>query len=110
MQIAKIYLSGPMSNLPDLNKPAFHAEAARLRALGYEVENPADVELAEGATWSDYMRTDLPLMLKCDTVVLLPGWNLSRGARLEEHIARSLGMHVVPSVALKVPALVGRAA
>jgi hypothetical protein len=42
----KIYLSGPMTGLPDLNFPAFHAEAARLRALGYDVINPA--ELPEG--------------------------------------------------------------
>ena len=31
----RIYLSGPMSSLPELNFPAFHAEAARLRALGF---------------------------------------------------------------------------
>lgn len=106
MKIAKIYLAGPMSNLPDLNFPAFNAEAVRLRAMGYEVENPAEVQLPEGATWSDYMRADLPLLLKCDTVVLLPGWNHSRGARLEAHLARELGMHVVPSVALNVAATI----
>lgn len=110
MQIAKIYIAGPMAGIPEFNAPAFHAEAARLRALGYEVENPADVKLADGATWSDYMRADLPLLLKCDTVVLLPGWNHSRGARLEAHLARELGLHVVPSVALWVPAGYGRAA
>ncbi len=31
----RIYLSGLMSGLPELNFPAFHAEAARLRALGF---------------------------------------------------------------------------
>ena len=42
----RIYLSGPMSGLPELNFPAFHAEAARLRALGFEVVNPADFPLS----------------------------------------------------------------
>ena len=29
----RIYISGPMTGRIDLNFPAFHAEAARLRAL-----------------------------------------------------------------------------
>jgi hypothetical protein len=37
----RLYLSGPMSNLPDLNFPAFHSMAARLRAAGHQVVNPA---------------------------------------------------------------------
>lgn len=37
----RLYLSGPMTGKPALNFPAFHAEAARLLALGYEVVNPA---------------------------------------------------------------------
>lgn len=40
--IKRIYLAGPMTGLPEFNYPAFHAEAARLRGLGYQVENPAD--------------------------------------------------------------------
>lgn len=100
MQITKLYLAGPMTGIPEFNAPAFHAEAARLRALGYTVENPAEVKLPDGASWSDYMRADLPLLLKCDTVVLLPGWAHSRGARLEAHLARELGMHLMPSVAV----------
>jgi recombination protein RecT len=32
----RIYISGPMTGLPELNFPAFNAEAARLRALGFE--------------------------------------------------------------------------
>ena len=30
-----IYISGPITGLPDLNYPAFHAAAAELRALGW---------------------------------------------------------------------------
>ncbi len=37
-----IYISGPMSGLPECNYPAFNAAAAHLRALGYSVENPAE--------------------------------------------------------------------
>ena len=38
-----VYLSGPMTGLPDFNRPAFHAAAAALRAQGYVVINPAEV-------------------------------------------------------------------
>lgn len=34
----KLYLSGPMSGIEDNNFPAFHAEAARLRAPGADDE------------------------------------------------------------------------
>lgn len=103
MQIAKIYLAGPMTGIPEFNAPVFHAEAARLRALGYVVENPAEVKLPEGATWADYMCADIPLLLKCDTVALLPGAIYSRGARTEANLAAQLGMHLVPSKTITAP-------
>jgi hypothetical protein len=89
------YLSGPMSGLPNLNRAAFAAEAARLRDLGVEVVNPAEVQLPPDAAWEDFMRADIKLMMDCTTIVLLPGFERSRGAVLEHHIARALGMRVV---------------
>jgi hypothetical protein len=90
----RIYLSGPMTGVPQFNAPAFNAEAAWYRALGYEVVNPAEVKLANGATWADYMRADLPLMMTCTRIHMLPGWQMSKGASLEHHIARELGFEV----------------
>ncbi|MCY1527250.1 hypothetical protein D9M68_623110 [compost metagenome] len=46
----RIYLAGPMTGLPEFNYPAFHAEAARLRALGYQVENPAENQAQDLST------------------------------------------------------------
>lgn len=91
----KVYISGPMTGLPDFNRPAFHAAAAQLRQAGYEVRNPADVRLGPDATWSDYMRVDLPMLLECDLVALLPGWHKSRGARLEYTVATDLGIRTL---------------
>ncbi len=98
----RIYLSGPMTGLPDFNYPAFNAEAARLRALGYEVVNPA--ENPEQATWADYMRQDIPQLLTCDTLALLPAWHNSRGAKLEHHIAAQLGIFKVSAADIRQPA------
>ncbi len=90
-----IYLSGPMTGLSDHNFPAFHAEATRLRTLGYVVINPADVGHASDATWKDCLRTDLQLMLSCDTIALLDGWQSSDGAHLEMHVAHRVGIEIV---------------
>lgn len=88
------YVSGPMTALPELNKPAFAAEAARMRALGFEVINPAENDLGPGAKWEAYMRVDLAQLLTCNSVILLPGWERSDGAQLELHVARALGMTI----------------
>lgn len=84
----RIYIAGPMTGLPELNYPAFNAEAARLRALGWHVENPA--ENPEQSSWVDYMRIAIPQMLSCGLVALLPGWEMSRGANIEVTIAATL--------------------
>jgi hypothetical protein len=83
-----------MTGIPLFNFPAFNAAAAELRARGYEVINPAELDLADTApmAWADYMRRDIPQLCRCDTIALLPGWENSKGARLEAHIADELGM------------------
>ncbi|AZL74564.1 DUF4406 domain-containing protein [Pseudomonas oryziphila] len=90
----RVYISGPMSGLPDLNYPAFHAVAGRLRAEGLEVENPAENPEPPCGSWSGYMRLALVQISKCNGMIVLPGWTKSRGARLEVHIAKELGLLV----------------
>ncbi|MBW1249879.1 DUF4406 domain-containing protein [Pseudomonas tolaasii] len=90
----RIYLSGPMTGLPGLNFAAFHAMTTNLRAGGHTVTNPAEIS-PEGGTWNDCMRRDIAALMDCDTVATLPGWENSKGARLEVLIAERLGMTVV---------------
>ena len=90
-----IYIAGPMTGLADLNFPAFHAEAARLRALSQEVINPAEINLDQHMTWLQCMRTDIAALVFCDAIQLLPGWQNSKGATLEHHIAERLGLHII---------------
>jgi hypothetical protein len=91
-----------MTSFPLLNFPAFHAAAAEWRAKGWHVENPAEINPDPKAQWIDCMRADIPRLVTCDAIYLLPGWRLSRGARIEAHIARELGMamHQAPGVEL----------
>lgn len=90
----RTYIAGPMTGLPDFNHPAFNAAAAALRAQGRTVINPADHGVVTGAAWADYVRADLALLAGCETIYLLPGWSRSRGAMLEHHVARALGMPI----------------
>ena len=93
----RIYVSGGMSGLPDLNFPAFHKAAASLRASGYEVVNPAELDDADPKEleWHQYLRRDITHLVTCDGIAMLPGWEKSKGARLEKHIATELGMRVI---------------
>lgn len=90
----KIYISGPMTGLPDLNFPAFHAEAKRLRELGFEVVNPAELN-PDGGSWEECLKKDIAELIKCDGIIMLPGWHNSRGACFELNIASNLGLQLL---------------
>lgn len=83
-----------MTGKPLLNFPAFNAEADRLRALGYDVVNPAEINPDHSVPWATCMRDDIAQLVRCEGIVLLPGWENSKGASLEHHIAFELGMNV----------------
>lgn len=91
------YLAGPMSGYPEFNYPAFTAAAESLREQGLTVISPH--ELHDGDTsqhWTCYLRRDLRALLDCDEIVLLPGWEKSRGACLEVAVAEALMMPCRP--------------
>ena len=92
----KIYLSGPMTGIKDLNRPLFNREAAKLRRAGYVVINPPELDDFEPEpTWETCLRRDLRILVdQCDRVATLPNWKKSRGANLEIHVARALSMPV----------------
>ena len=89
-----IYLSGPMTSLPELNFPVFAAMTASLRADRDTVTNPTELN-PDGGAWNDCMRRDITALMDCDTVATFPAWEHSKGARLEVLIAERLGMTVV---------------
>lgn len=91
----RVYVAGPMTGIEEFNYPAFNAVADQLRSQGYEVENPADHGIVEGAQWADYMAYDLTRLGLCGVIALLPDWENSKGAQLEVLIAERLSMKVV---------------
>lgn len=94
----RIYLAGPMRGYLDHNRPAFNQWAGRLRAEGFSVINPAELDAKDQTpkdNYTDYYRRDLPFLAQCDAVVVMPGWQQSTGATLEVTVARILEMPVL---------------
>lgn len=89
--MSRLYIAGPMTGLPEFNYPAFHAAAAAWRALGWEVMNPAEnFGGSMGMPYPDYIRNDLADLMSSTAVAFLPGWEASKGAKLERHVAEVL--------------------
>lgn len=96
----RIYISGPISGMPDLNRDAFANAATYLRARGNDVVSPHEIidHEHDGWEWSDYMRDDIRALMTCDAIYMLEGWQLSKGARLERYIAQELGFSVMVAI------------
>ena len=109
----RLYLSGPMRGYEDFNFPAFHKNAALLRAMGHEVFSPAEkdeeqfggavfkgkVEIQEikaaavGFDLRKALLMDLEyICTRAEGICLLPGWEKSSGATAESATARALGL------------------
>ncbi len=92
----KLYLAGPMRGLPYYNYPAFHAGARRLREVGHEVFDPADLTYEwDEAGSRKAMGEELAwICAEADALALLPGWERSLGAKAEMATAEALGLPV----------------
>ena len=97
---ATAYIAGPMSGYPEYNFPAFDAAQARLEALGFKVISPAQIDRDEGfdptkdevtpELMADIVRRDIEAIIKSDIIILLDGWEDSKGAVAEANVGRWL--------------------
>lgn len=87
------YIAGPMTNLPDDNWATFiYAE----KYIGGKIFNPAKPhgfiikKQKSEFKWEDYMIEDMYNLLKCNRIVVLPGYSKSTGANVEVLIGKNL--------------------
>lgn len=81
----KVYISGPMEGVEDYLGNFREAEENLLK-LGHVVVNPARLDKVVkgyGIIREDYLELDLELLKWCDAVVMLDGWQQSRGCNRE---------------------------
>lgn len=105
-----LYLSGPMRGYPDFNFPLFDKVAASLRSQGFAILNPAehdrelypdidtwpgfaegDVEKCPRFVMSGSLAWDFQSIIDGEGIALLPGWELSSGAKAERFVAECVG-------------------
>lgn len=102
----KIYVAGPMRDLPGHNFSTFNEATARLRAAGHTVCNPAELSGDESIVCKDTglreaLGADLAwICAEADAIALLPGWENSKGAKAEYHTAIALGLDAILIVSM----------
>lgn len=95
MSRGKVYISGPITGIDFGNRFAFMCARSALELCGYEAVDPSEVQLDDDASWADYMKADLKLLLDCDYIYMLEGWEDSKGARIERELAENLGIEEI---------------
>lgn len=96
MEKDKVYISGAIAHY-DMNerKEAFANAEMRLQSMGFNPINPFKNGLPDEAHWREHMRADIRLLLDCEFIYMLQGWELSKGAKLELDVASSCGIKVL---------------
>ena len=108
MSKRRIYLSGPMTGIkPREYRRRFREAAAILRRHGYGCINPCRVWacrfpwiykamefcLGHSKAYALILAYDLILLMtRADGIAMLPGWQASRGAQIENFVARHFPM------------------
>ena len=99
--MARAYISGPISLGDTATAEDIERNKESFRMTARYLENAGDVPLSPlvnegvGKTWNEYMRLDIALLMTADKIVMLPGWEHSRGARIEHDLAVALDMQVI---------------
>ena len=100
-----VYIAGPMTGIPHLNRGAFDEAERILKCNGYHPINPVRFTEAVGY---DFESTEIPERIveaikrmeiesiyACDAIYLLKGWENSVGARYELMKALSLSLRIM---------------
>lgn len=98
-RVTRVYLSGPITGLDREKACKAFKDVENILLNGTEnvmVYNPIEFnEYREDKQWKDYMQTCLDVLPQCQVIVMLPGWEESKGAVIEKLYAEGCGLMVM---------------
>ena len=88
----KIYLSGAITGNESYMQDFQRAEDKVKEFVDAEIINPAKIlkDMPESASYKDYMTLCIELIRQADEVYMIRGWEESKGAVFERHLAQIL--------------------
>lgn len=98
-----VYISGAITGIQGYQEHFAKADE-HIKSFGLKTLNPVEFckgmekkakELGVTLEWGDYMRKCLVTIPAADAMYMLRGWENSKGARLEHHIAQELGLEIM---------------
>jgi nucleoside 2-deoxyribosyltransferase len=104
--VKAIYIAGKLSDPNTIeyikNVSNMMDQAQAVKELGFSVFVPA-IDILMGIKfgydlYSDYFDNSLPWLAKADAVILVPGWETSKGTKRELAIAEELGIPVFENI------------
>ena len=92
-----VYISGPMTGLPDYNRAAFDLRAKLIREAGYQVNNPADISRKHGLDkpYAFFFREAMRMLLQSDVLYVFGDITKSEGAQMEIKTAKMAEIPIV---------------
>lgn len=97
METPIVYIAGPVSGQPDLNRDAFYEADQELKNKGFITRNPHEFcrhLQADSPSDPIFYRQGFAELVNCTDILLLPDWQYSRGATLEHHVAKLCRLRV----------------
>lgn len=92
----RVYISGPIKGYElSERKEAFRRVQRQLMRKGLTTVNPFENGVPDYYPDDVHLREDLKLLLGCDGIRMLEGWEKSVGARLELLVACHVGIKVI---------------
>lgn len=90
----KVFISGPMRDIPNGNKELFERCEMALESRGLSCYNPRwnDYGYSSQFTTRDMLTVTLNALLQCDWICFLDGWEKASGCQIEKAIAEKLKM------------------